>query len=111
MPEKTRIELMKKLTRLDVIAVEGLLADYVRSHQITVLVRALRSIEDYTHEMTMAHANRQLCGVDTLLLIPSPPYAAISSTLVREIARLGGDVSAFVPAEVAQALQGTKIKT
>jgi pantetheine-phosphate adenylyltransferase len=97
--------LLKAITGLEAVAVEGLLADYVRSHKISALIRSLRSAEDFHREMTMAEANRRLCGVETVLLMPAPQYAAISSSLVREIARLGGDVSAFVPEEVVKALE------
>jgi pantetheine-phosphate adenylyltransferase len=67
-----------------------------------VIVKGLRSVEDVHHELRQAVMNRHLSGLDTLFFMPSPAYAQISSTLIREVARLGGDISAFVPPAVAR---------
>ena len=102
---KERIRLLKELTKLEVVPVEGLLADYVKAKGFNVLVRALRSAEDVHHELTMAAANRELCGVETVLLLSEPEHTYISSTLVRQIARLGGELKTFVPPAVSKALK------
>ena len=69
------------------------------------LVKGIRNSKDTDSEMTQAFANRQLSGIDTILIPTSPENALISSSVVKEIAAYGGDVSGFVPPEVAQALQ------
>jgi len=102
-----RMRLLKELTSLEVVEIKGLLADYVKNNGITMLVRALRSAEDVHHELSMAEANRQLCGVETVLLMGEANYAYISSSLVREIARLGGSLDSFVPPAVALAVKNT----
>lgn len=87
----------KHLTNVEVIVFKGLASDFVRQHQIDVFIRSLRSSADLDLEMSMASSNRQLCGVDTFLIVGNPKYSHISSTLVREIAAFGGDLKGFVP--------------
>jgi len=83
----------------------GLLVDYCKSHDIRAIVKGLRAVSDFDYELQMAQMNLQLKGVDTLLMATKPAYSFLSSSLVREIARYGGDVSALVPAGVLNALQ------
>ena len=85
---------------------DGLIVDFVRAQQASVIVRGLRSLTDYDYETQMAGMNRHLAPeVDTVFLHTSASVQHISSTLVREIAKLGGDVSGLVSAPVRAALQ------
>ena len=92
---------------VEVIGFDTLLAHFVRSVQGGVLLRGLRAVSDFEYEFQMASMNRHLIPeVETLFLTPAEQHSFISSSLVREIARLGGDVSGFVPAAVLEALPG-----
>jgi pantetheine-phosphate adenylyltransferase len=83
-----------------------LLVKYAREHGATVLVRGLRAVADFEFEFQMALMNRRLdASVETIFLMPKDEYTFISSRLVKEIAGLGGDVSAFVPPDVQRALK------
>jgi pantetheine-phosphate adenylyltransferase len=79
---------------------EGLLVDYCRAQDAGVIVKGLRSGGDYDYELQMAQMNRRLTGVDTLFVPTAPEHSFISSSLVKEVGRLGGDVSDFVPPAV-----------
>ncbi|MFD2339200.1 pantetheine-phosphate adenylyltransferase [Clavibacter tessellarius] len=82
----------------------GLLVDYCRQVGATVLVKGVRSQLDVTYETPMALVNRDLADVETVLLLPDPAHAHVSSSLVRQVEALGGDVTPYVPAAVAEAL-------
>jgi pantetheine-phosphate adenylyltransferase len=82
----------------------GLLVDYCRQVGATVLVKGVRSQLDVTYETPMALVNRDLADVETVLLLPDPAHAHVSSSLVRQVEALGGDVAPYVPAAVAEAL-------
>jgi pantetheine-phosphate adenylyltransferase len=85
---------------------QGLLVEYCRSKQASVIVRGVRAVSDFEFEFQMALVNRKLePRVETIFLMPKDEYTFISSRLVREIARLGGDVSKFVPPLVEEALR------
>ena len=104
-----RVELAKQvLADVDnviVMPVSGLVVDFARKHGVSVLVRGVRGVGDYEYEKQMAVMNRHLAPqVDTIFLAPSPEYAHISSTLVREIAFLDGRISGLVPSLVADKL-------
>jgi len=104
-----RVELAKLvLADVDnavVLPVEGLIVDFARKHDVRVLVRGVRGVGDYEYEKQMAVMNRHLAPqVDTIFLAPSPEFAHISSTLVREIAFLDGRISGLVPSLVADKL-------
>ena len=87
-------------------AFEGLVADYARKVGATMLLRGLRAVGDFEYEFQMALMNRQLCpGLETVFLVPGQGLSFISSSLVREGARDGGDVSALVHPAVAAALR------
>ena len=89
-----------------VTSFEGLTADFARDVEAVALVRGLRVVSDFEFEMTMAIANRKLNPkTDTVCLMPSEPYLFLSSRLVREIARHGGDLSEVVPPLVAERLR------
>jgi len=86
-------------------AFEGLTVDFAARHQAGFVIRGLRAISDFEAELQMAHTNRRLSSsVDTVFLMTSLEYGYVSSTLAKEIAALGGDVSAMVPPGVADAL-------
>jgi pantetheine-phosphate adenylyltransferase len=90
---------------VEVIGFDSLLADFVHKVGAGVLLRGLRAVSDFEYEFQMASMNRHLIpDVETLFMTPAEQFGFISSTLVREVARLGGDVSSFVPASVARAL-------
>ena len=91
--------------RLEVDAFQGLLADYVRRRGATVVIRGLRALADFEYEFQSAHMNRRLApDVETLFLMTSEESFYVSSSLVKEVALMGGDVSGLVPAGVAAAL-------
>lgn len=88
-----------------VLGFSGLLADFVRAQRARVLIRGLRAVSDFEFEFQMAGMNRRLQpDVETLFLTPSEQYLYISSTMIREIAGLGGNVGEFVNARVLQSL-------
>jgi len=104
-----RVELLRRsidgLEGVTVTSLDGLVVDACRELGAGVIVRGVRSGKDYDYEVQMARTNRTLAGdVETVLLVPAPEHAHISSTLVRQIASLGGDVRAFVPTAVAETL-------
>ncbi|RMD71115.1 MAG: pantetheine-phosphate adenylyltransferase [Gammaproteobacteria bacterium] len=89
----------------EVCAFTGLLVDFVREQKAQVILRGLRAISDFEFEFQLASMNRHLApGIETLFLAPDERYAFISSSLVREIAALGGDISPFVHEKVRDAL-------
>ena len=88
------------LTNVKVDTWSGLLVDYCRAHGIKAIVKGLRAVSDFDYELQMAQMNLQLKGVDTLFMATTPAYSFLSSSLVKEIANYGGDVSALVPANV-----------
>jgi pantetheine-phosphate adenylyltransferase len=85
---------------------EGLLVDYCRDVGAEALVKGIRSASDTEYETPMAIVNRDLAGVETLFLIGDPASSHVSSSLVRQVAALGGDITRYVPPVVAAALQG-----
>ncbi|MCF8540453.1 MAG: pantetheine-phosphate adenylyltransferase [Aurantimicrobium sp.] len=82
----------------------GLLVDYCSEVGATVLVKGLRSNQDVAYEMPMALVNRNLAGIETVFVLPEPGHAYVSSSLVRQVAALGGDVRPYVPHVVAEYL-------
>lgn len=92
------------LPGVEVFGFEGLLIHFAKEQEASVILRGLRAVADFEYEFQLAGMNRKLCGdIETLFLTPSDASMFISSTLVREIAALGGDVSPFVPHAVLQA--------
>jgi pantetheine-phosphate adenylyltransferase len=92
--------------RVEVHSFDGLLADFVRSAGATLIVRGLRAVSDFEYEFQMALMNRKLApGVETVFLVPAFDLTYLSSSLVREVARFGGDVSELVHPAVGKALQ------
>src|SRR4051794_516332 len=82
----------------------GLLVDYCRRHDIPVIVKGLRAVSDFDYELQMAQMNHGLAGIETLFVSTNPLYSFLSSSLVKEVATYGGDVSGLVPVPVLQAL-------
>ena len=82
----------------------GLLVDYCLEVGATVLVKGIRSEVDVTYETPMAIVNRNLANIETVFLLPNPAHAYVSSSLVRQVSELGGDVSAYVPPAVTRFL-------
>ena len=110
LPLQLRVDLARKAVtaypNVEVRGFNGLLANFVRELGAGVLLRGLRAVSDFEYEFQLASMNRHLIPeVETLFLTPAEQYGFISSSLVREISRLGGDVSGFVPPAVAAALQ------
>jgi pantetheine-phosphate adenylyltransferase len=103
-----RVELLREslagIGNVVVGTFDGLLVDYCRSEGIGVIVKGVRTAGDYDYELQMALMNRRLTGVETIFLPAAPEYAHLSSSLVKEVARFGGDVTGFVPAAVHQRL-------
>ena len=83
---------------------DGLLVDYCRRRGIDAIVKGLRAVSDFDYELQMAQMNAGLARVDTLFIPASPEHAFVSSSLVKQVARYGGDVSALLPAHVGAAL-------
>ena len=97
---------VKGIADVEVDPFSGLLVDYVRKRGATIVVRGLRAVADFDYEFQLALMNRQLYPeVNTVFLMTDQRYLYVSSSLVKEIARLGGDISAFVPEPVRVALQ------
>ena len=96
-----RIEAIKKLyadePRVEVTSYEGLTTDYAQSICATHLLRGVRSVKDFEYERDLADLNLRIGGVDTLLLISEPEYAAISSSVARELMSYGKDISKLLP--------------
>ncbi len=94
------------ITNCTVERFDGLLVDFAKQKGADVIIRGLRAISDFEYEFQMALTNRKIAGnIETVFLMPSEKYSYISSTLVREIARYGGNVSEFVPAEAVKAIK------
>lgn len=89
---------------VEVIPADQLLAEYAAERGASAVVKGLRSGADYEYEAPMASMNRHLSGVETVFLASDDRYGGVSSTILREVASLGGDVSSFVPSVVAKAL-------
>lgn len=104
-----RVELAKAalsdIGNVDVAGYEGLTVDFAREHDLAVIIRGLRAVSDFEYEFQLANMNRHLTEeVETVFLTPTEKYTFISSSLVREVASLGGDVSEFVSPKVKKAL-------
>jgi pantetheine-phosphate adenylyltransferase len=96
-----RMELLREavaeLPNVVVDSFSGLLVDYCRSHDLPVVVKGLRAVGDFEYELQMAQMNRELAGVETLFVPTAPQVGHLSSSLVKQIAAFGGDVSRLVP--------------
>jgi len=102
-----RVALLDEMVggRAEVQAFEGLLVDFAKVKSVDVVVKGLRAISDFDYELQMAQMNYTLAGMETLFIPTNPQWSYLSSSLVREVARLGGDVDTLVPDNVAKALR------
>lgn len=99
-------QVLKKYDRVRVEKFSGLLIDFAREQNVFVTLRGLRAVSDFEYEFQLANTNRALDHrLETVFLTPAEQYAYISSSMVREIASLGGDISTFVPQEVYEFLR------
>jgi len=98
-------EVVRHLPNVNVVGFSDLMANFAREQQANVLVRGLRAVSDFEYEMQLAQMNRHLLPtLESVFLMPSEGFSFVSSSLVKEVARHGGDVTAFLPASVNQAL-------
>ena len=96
---------VRHLPHVEPDAFDGLLIEYVERRGAQAVIRGLRAVSDFEFEFQMALMNRKLNErIETIFMMPKDTYTFLSSRIVKEIARLGGDVSAFVPAHVREAL-------
>ena len=105
-----RVELLRNaaegIVHLRIVRFDGLLMDFAREMEASAVIRGLRAVSDFEFEFQMALMNRKLePNVETIFLMPAENYTYLSSRIVKEIARLGGKVDAFVPTSVAAALR------
>ncbi len=106
-----RVQLLKQATRglgkrVRVESFDGLVVDYARRQKVNAMIRGVRMISDFEYEFQMALTNRKLANeIQTIFLMPHESYVYISSRLVRQLSTLGGDISAFVPKFVLQAIR------
>lgn len=89
--------LYKNEPRIHVVSYEGLTSDFAQSIGAQFIIRGVRSTIDFEYERNIADTNRMLTGIDTLILISEPQYAAISSSMVRELAHFGKDINPYLP--------------
>ena len=82
----------------------GLLVQYCEKHGIKAIVKGLRAVSDFDYELQMAQMNQQLSGIDTLFMPTSPAYSFLSSSLVKEVAKYGGDVAHLLPTQIHEKL-------
>jgi pantetheine-phosphate adenylyltransferase len=104
-----RIEMIREttshLSNVSVDSWSGLLVDYCKSNSIQAIVKGLRAVTDFDYELQMAQVNLQGSGVETMFMATSPTHSFLSSSLVKELAHYGGDVSTMVPASINAALK------
>ena len=92
------------MNNVEIDSFSGLLVDYCTRVHAKAVVKGIRSNQDYEYELPMAHVNKRLSGIDTIFLPTSPELNFISSSLVKEVVRFGGDVTDFVPPSVLEKL-------
>ena len=101
------VTVLADLPNVEVTEFKGLLVEFAKAQKAQAIIRGLRAVSDFEFEFQLALMNRKLEEeIETIFMMPREAYTFLSSKLVKEIAQLGGDVSAFVPANVEQALQG-----
>jgi pantetheine-phosphate adenylyltransferase len=105
-----RMDLLREVTadlgNVTVDSFRGLLVDYCRDKSIPVVVKGLRAVSDFDYELQMSQMNNRLSGIETLFVATNPDYSFLSSSLVKEVARWGGDVAGLVPDAVLARLRG-----
>jgi pantetheine-phosphate adenylyltransferase len=105
-PERMEMlrEVVAQWPNVSVDSFHGLLVDFCRERSIPVIVKGLRAVSDFDYELQMAQMNHRLAGVETMFMTTNPLYSFLSSSLVKEIAKYGGDVTGLVPDSVVQRL-------
>jgi pantetheine-phosphate adenylyltransferase len=93
------------IPHVDIATFDGLLVDFAMARGVDTIVKGLRAVSDFDFELQMAQVNERLSGIATVFFPTAPEHSFLSSSLVREIARFGGDVSSMVPAPIAQRLK------
>ena len=99
-------ELIQGLPNVSVESFEGLTVQYAAQRQAHVILRGLRSLTDVQYEFQLAMTNRAVAGIETVFIMTSEQYGFTSSTLIREVASLGGDLSNLIPENVHKRLEG-----
>jgi pantetheine-phosphate adenylyltransferase len=96
-----RVEMIREVTKdygnIKVDKFHGLTVDYCRQHDIPVIVRGLRAVSDFDYELQIAQMNHRMSGVETMFMATNPLYAFLSSSLMKEVVKYGGDISGLVP--------------
>jgi pantetheine-phosphate adenylyltransferase len=104
-----RIEMLRDVTKeygnVRVDKFHGLLVDYCRQHDIPVIIKGLRAVSDFDYELQMAQMNHRMAGVETMFMATNPLYSFLSSSLMKEIAKYGGDISGLVPDVIYERLR------
>jgi pantetheine-phosphate adenylyltransferase len=101
-----RKEVLPEDSRLDVVTFRGLVVDFCRQQRIGAILRGVRTVSDFEYEYQLALTNRHLApDIETVFVMPSAQYSYVSSSLIREIVRNGGDVSSFLPPAVERRLR------
>jgi pantetheine-phosphate adenylyltransferase len=104
--EKLVKQVLVKMSRVEVKSFDGLLVDFVKREKACTIIRGLRTISDFDYEFQMALTNRKIAPeIETIFFLASVQYAYLSASLVKEIARMGGDLSEFLPRPVILALR------
>jgi pantetheine-phosphate adenylyltransferase len=98
-------EAIGDLEGVEVATFDGLLVDFARGRGISVVIKGIRAASDFDYELQMAQMNRHIGGLDTVFVPTSPTWSYISSSLIKEVVRFGGDVSGLVPRGVADRLK------
>jgi pantetheine-phosphate adenylyltransferase len=106
-PERVSMleEAVSGFPNVEVDSFDGLLVDYARERGVGLIVKGLRAVTDFDYELQMAQMNRHLSGMETCFVPTSPQWSYLSSSLVKEVAQLGGDVGALVPSHVLPLLK------
>jgi pantetheine-phosphate adenylyltransferase len=103
-----RIEMLEQVCagfdNVRVASFDGLLTDFCRAEDVVAIVKGLRAVSDFDYELQMAQMNSSLAGIETVFVPTSPEYSFLASSLVKEVATFGGDVSSLVPALVLERL-------
>jgi pantetheine-phosphate adenylyltransferase len=103
-----RVDMLREVTKAQenvrVEKFDGLTVDFCRAHNVSAIVKGLRAVSDFDYEMQMAQMNYSQAGVETLFMTTNPLYAFLSSSLVKDFAKWGGDVSGLVPEQVLDRL-------
>jgi pantetheine-phosphate adenylyltransferase len=103
-----RLEMLREVTKeysnVRVEAFQGLLVDFCKANDIDIVIKGLRAVTDFDYELQMAQMNLGLAGVETLFMTTNPLYSFLSSSLIKDVAKWGGDVSQHVPEIVATRL-------